>query len=76
MSWGKLYQKQVDQKTLKEKVFECCDYKEKITRDRVREQTGGSDDDRDLSQYILEWKLDLENGLLVSTKSNFSQKYQ
>lgn len=47
-----------EEKTLKEKVFECCDHMqfsgEKITRASVRERTGGSD--RDLSKYINEWR--------------------
>ena len=47
-----------EEKSLKEKVFECCDNMqsqgEKITRASVRERTGGSD--RDLSKYISEWR--------------------
>jgi Plasmid replication region DNA-binding N-term len=44
--------------SLKEKVFFVCNYMqdsgEKITRDKVRIHTGGSD--RDLSKYIGEWR--------------------
>ncbi|GBE95662.1 DNA-binding protein [Nostoc cycadae] len=44
--------------TLREKVFLNCDIMqaagEKITRDAVRQRTGGSD--RDLSKYIKEWR--------------------
>ncbi|MBO3463593.1 DNA-binding protein [Aetokthonos hydrillicola Thurmond2011] len=64
------------EKTLKEKVFEVCDYLEslgeKVTRDKVREQTGGSD--REVSRCINEWKANKETAITVAGSSELSEQ--
>jgi Plasmid replication region DNA-binding N-term len=59
--------------TLRKKVFENCDDMEvegiKITREAVRQRTGGSD--RDLSRYIGEWRD--SKALVVQGKEAISQ---
>ncbi len=66
------------EKTLKEKVFDVCDALansgEKITRDKVRECTKGSD--RDISKYIAEWKASKETAITVAGTSLISQQQQ
>jgi hypothetical protein len=59
--------------TLRKKVFENCDDMEvegiKITREAVRQRTGGSD--RDLSKYIGEWRN--SKALVVQSKEGINQ---
>jgi hypothetical protein len=66
------------EKSLKEKVFEVCDYLEslgeKVTRDKVREQTGGSD--REVSRSINEWKAQKETAITVAGSSELSEPEQ
>ena len=67
-----------NEKSLKEKVFEVCDYidslGEKVTRDKVREQTGGSD--REVSRCINEWKANKETAITVAGSSELSEQQE
>lgn len=63
-----------ESKTLREKVFDAChimDFNnEKITRASVREKTGGSD--RDLSQYIKEYRESVQEDEKEGTNSELA----
>lgn len=65
-------------KSLKDKVFEACDYLEnanqKVTREKVQEQTGGNS--RDVSKYINEWKASKETAITVAQTSELAQSEQ
>ncbi|MBD2770714.1 DNA-binding protein [Iningainema tapete] len=66
-----------EEKSLREKVFEACHNiqaeNKKITRDVVRERTGGSN--RDVSKYIAEWKAECEkSALAVAGTTQISQQ--
>ncbi|MBD2776185.1 DNA-binding protein [Iningainema tapete] len=64
------------EKTVRDKVFECCAQLESenksITRNVVRLRTGGSN--RDVSKYITEWKEQNNTAITVATNTDISQQ--